>query len=210
MTGRNVLILEHLRKELATERKRILITVRAPQVDRINLAVLRIMLTERGERGIYLSIDKPDDMVAHILERYNVAPAEMGRADTGQQQTSTAVDSSIHGPGANRRVLIISGIFCPTIFLDSIDAAVSTPEGGKELFEEFRGMDFLMVDNLLSMPLYNSWRKTEEFFARLDVLQQKFPHLRLLMTTDKQQDGRLYDLAAAICDIEVELRQELL
>ncbi len=209
MAGRNILVLEHLRKELATQCKRILVTVRAPQVDRINLAVLRILLTERAERGIYLSIDKPDDMVAHILERYNIAPAEMGRADTGQQQTGVVEPKSADA-GANRRVLIVSGIFCPTIFLDSIDAAVSTPEGGAELLEELRGMDFLMVDNLLSMTLYNSWRKTEEFFARLDVLQHKFPNLRLLMTTDKHQDPRLYELAARICDIEIELRKELL
>ena len=87
MTKKNLIILNKLRQEVHTDYRRILFLVKAPQIARINLAILRICLTERKERGIYISIDKPDKHVKQILERHNIS-SEGDYVDTGISSTT--------------------------------------------------------------------------------------------------------------------------
>jgi len=209
MTKKNLIILNKLRQVVNTDYMRILFLVKAPQIARINLAILRICLTEMKERGIYISIDKPDRHVKQILERHNISK-EGSYVDTGLSAT-TGHHQEIAPPTGSKKVLVVSGIFCPTLFLDSIDATMaSSPEARDRLLKELGAMNFIMIDNLSTMSIYNSEKKIDEFFVRFDSFIQRFPNLRVFMSTDKAVHKDIYQLARKSTEHEVDILDEWL
>ena len=209
MTKKNLIILNKLRQEVHTDYRKILFLVKAPQIARINLAILRICLTERKERGIYISIDKPDKHVKQILERHNISK-EGSYVDTGIS-SSTGQHQKISPPTGSKKVLVVSGIFCPTLFLDSIDATMaSSPDAKDKLLKELGSMNFIMIDNLSTMSIYNSKKKIEEFFQRFETFMQKFPNLRVFMSTDKSVQKDIYQMARRATEHEVDILDEWL
>lgn len=209
MTRKNLLILNKLREEIYSKANRFLFLVRAQQIARINLSILRICLSERKERGIYISIDKPDKHVKQILERQNIS-REGGYVDTGL--SSTGEHQAISSPmGANKRILVVSGIFCPTLFLDSIEATkAASAEARGRIEAELASMNFIMLDNISTMVIYNSHAKVHEFFKRFDDFCKGYPNLRVYMSSDKNIPPDVYQLARSVIDREVEILDEWL
>jgi hypothetical protein len=209
VTRKNILILNKLREEIGTPKRKFVVTVRAPHISRLNLAILRICLTERNERGIYISIDKPDKHIKAILERHNISK-EGAYTDTGVQTTQEGISAGAMQM-AKRKVLVVSGIFCPNLFLDSIDATVSAdPQARATLLQELSSIKFIMIDNLGTMLAYNSWGKIQEFFSRFNVFLEQFPHMRAFMSVDKDVHGNVYNLVSQICEREIEIQDDWL
>jgi hypothetical protein len=208
MTKKNLIILSRIRQEVNSANNRFLFVVRTPQIARINLTVLRILMAERKERGIYISIDKPDKHVKQILERQNIS-REGSYVDTGVHAENAP--ETISAPMETSKILVVSGIFCPTLFLDSIDATMTTsPEAKARIMSELRTMNFIMVDNISTMIAYNSNSKIHEFFARFDAFLKEFPNIRAFLSTDKNLPPDIYQAARKAVDREIEILDEWL
>jgi hypothetical protein len=208
MTKKNLIILSRIRQEVNSANNRFLFVVRTPQIARINLTILRILMAERKERGIYISIDKPDKHVKQILERQNIS-REGSYVDTGVHAENAP--ETISAPMETAKILVVSGIFCPTLFLDSIDATMaSSPEAKARIMNELRTMNFIMVDNISTMIAYNSNSKIHEFFARFDAFLKEFPNIRAFLSTDKNLPPDIYQAARKAVDREVEILDEWL
>ena len=209
MTKKNLMILTRIRQEVNSANSRFLFVVRTPQIARINLTVLRILMAERKERGIYISIDKPDKHVKQILERHNIS-REGSYVDTGVR-AENAPETISNPMEASNKILVVSGIFCPTLFLDSIDATMaSSPEAKARIMGELQTMNFIMVDNVSTMIAYNSNAKIHEFFGRFDAFLKAFPNIRAFMSTDKNLPTDIYQAARKTVDREVEILDEWL
>jgi hypothetical protein len=209
MTKKNLMILNRIRQEVNSSNSRFLFVVRTPQIARINLTVLRILMADRKERGIYISIDKPDKHVKQILERHNISH-EGSYVDTGVHAEHAPEAISAPMEAANK-ILVVSGIFCPTLFLDSIDATMaSSPEAKARIVGELKTMNFIMVDNVSTMIAYNSNAKIHEFFVRFDAFLKQFPNIRAFLSTDKNLPTDIYQAARKAVDREVEILDEWL
>jgi len=209
MTKKNLMILNRIRQEVNSENRRFLFVVRTPQIARINLTVLRILMAERKERGIYISIDKPDKHVKHILERHNIS-REGSYVDTGvhAEPPPEAISEPMSTPN---KILVVSGIFCPTLFLDSIDATIaSSPEAREKIAGELNSMNFIMVDNISTMMAYNSNTKIHEFFKRFDAFLNEYQNIRCFLSTDRNLPSDVYQEARKAVDREVEILDEWL
>jgi len=209
MTKKNLMMLNRIRQEVNSNYNRFLLVVRTPQIARINLTVLRILMAERKERGIYISIDKPDKHVKQILERHNIS-REGTYVDTGvnAEPAPDAISSPMEAPN---KILVVSGIFCPTLFLDSIDATMtSSPEAKQRITTELGTMHFVMVDNISTMMAYNSNAKVHEFFQRFDNFLKDYPNIRCFLSTDRNLPSDVYQVARKAVDREVEILDEWL
>ena len=210
MTRKNILVLNKLRQEVHSDFNKVLFLVKAPHISRINLAILRICLTERKERGIYISIDKPDKHVKQILERHNISK-EGHYVDTGLEATHKRPEAIPPPMGPAKKILVVSGIFCPTLFLDSIDATMAaSPQARDKLLKELESMHFIMIDNVSTMSIYNSNAKIQEFFNRFDTFIKRFPNIRVFMSSDKNLNKETYQLARNVVEREVEIQDEWL
>ena len=174
MTRHSELILHKVRGALEPPAKarRLLFEVRSQSVTRIDLTVLKVLLSENNERGVFITVDRPDKHLIGILERQNLAPPE--------------------GAGQPRKRLFIAGaMFSPAIFVDKLLSQLSDARKGPSLQEEMQGMGFVMLDNFGSLGVYNGPRAIAVFIERVMVLLGLFPSLRFLTCAPRGSIGGL-------------------
>ncbi|MEM2869105.1 MAG: hypothetical protein QW379_01600 [Thermoplasmata archaeon] len=196
MSYRSELIFQELRRALERPGAGgVLVTVRATSVTRINLSVLRVLLTERGERGIFLSLDRPDRHMLELLERHNLAAP--GEASSSQETRP-------------KKIVVAAGVISPVEFLDEVLARLSDRERAPALEEDLRSFQFIMVDNLSSMALYSGPRNLERFFRGMEELLLRFPNLRCVFVTARGAPPEVMALARRVCPVEVDIKDEWL
>lgn len=197
MTRQNEAVLQRLRSALASPPsvRKLLVTMRAQSVTRLDLAVAKILLTERGERGIYITIDRPDKHVLLILEKHNVAAA----ADV----------SSVPEPRP-KRLVIAPGIFSPAIFIGEMLSRIADARTGAALDAELSGMNFLMVDNLSSLGVYNGPRGIDACFGHVAMFLDRYRTMRFIAVAGRDTLGALGPGARGFFNAEVSIPDEWL
>lgn len=190
MTKKNVLILSSLRKLLRTPKtKRVLmIVVRSQSIVRINLSILNILLNEMREKGIYLTIESPDKHVMNILKKHEVAE------DSGTEF------------GKRKKLIIAAGIKKPLIFFKEIFRRAST--GDKNLDDEIRSMNFLLIDNLSAMGNYNSSETVKEIFGAMEEFLKRYDNIQIIIVTDKKVYPEVHEIAKKYSNEILELPDE--
>lgn len=209
MTRQNILLQQHLRRGLAKGApadRRFLFTVNSTRISRIDLALLRICLYERDERGIFISVERPDRTMETLLGRMNIAPASIGSADTGA--TSSPMAGPVASPPAKKKVYVVSGLMCPTLFLDAVEAGMRSGGQKSELLSEISSLDFIMLDNLSAMGIYNTMPKVAEVFSRLQAFISHFASMNVIMVADKNIYPEVYAMARKYADRETEIGEE--
>ncbi len=175
--------------------RRILFTMRAPSVTRVNLAILKILLSERKDRGIYLTVDRPEKHVITLLEKHNLAaPSEV---------------SAVPEPRP-RKIVIAQGIFSPAIFIDDMFTRLGDPQAGPALDAEIRTMNFLMVDNLSTLNAYNGPKGIDACFAHLAMFLDRYRSIRFVAAAGRESLTALGAGARSFFDTEVGLPDEWL
>jgi hypothetical protein len=192
MTHQSELIFQKVRNVLNTPRnvRRILFTVRAPSVTRINLAVLKVLLSERNERGIYLTVDRPDKYVLEILEKQNLA--------------SRAEISSLPEPPP-RRIVVAPGVFSPAVYLDEIFLRLSDPRTRPGLDNELCTMSFLILDNLSTLTAFNGPKGIAACFEKMFLFLNTYPSIRLVAVAARDTLSALRPEAHGFFEMAVDL-----
>jgi len=197
MTRQNEAVMQKLRSALASPPpvRKLLITMRAQSVTRVDLAVAKILLSERNERGIYITIDRPDKHVLMILEKHNIA---------GSSEVSFAAEPR------PKRLVIAPGIFSPAIFIGEMLSRLSDPQSGSTLDAELRGMNFLMVDNLSSLAVYNGPRGIDACFGHVAMFLDRYRSMRFIAVAGRDSLGALGPGATGFFNAEVGIPDEWL
>jgi hypothetical protein len=199
MTRQNIQIIQSIRSALGSPKniRRFLFTVRAPSVVRINLTVLRILLEERKERGIYLSVEQPDKHVMLILERQNLA----ARAEVG---------ILTENPKPPKRVIIATEMVNPVVLIDEIFHTLTDKVRGPTLDADMKGMSFIIVDNLATMAIYNTQNDINEFFKKSNQFLERYPGQRMFTVTARNGGDELHAEAKKFAQLEVDIPDEWL
>ena len=197
MSQQSELIFQRIRNLLSSPGniKKILIPVRAPSVTRINLAVLKVLLSERNERGIYLTVDRPDKHVLEILEKQNIAtPSET---------------SSLPEPPM-RRIVVAPGVFTPAVFIDEMFLRLSDARSRPGLDAELRGMNFMMLDNLSTLSAFNGPMGIATSFERTSAFLGSYPHFRFIAVAARDTLAALRPAAQGFFDLEAGIQDDWL
>jgi len=178
MTRQNEAVLQKLRGALGSPPsvRKLLITMRAQSVTRMDIAVAKILLSERNERGIYITIDRPDKHVLAILEKHNIT--RPGEIASGMEPIA-------------KKLFIAQGIFSPAIFIAELLNRIGNPHTGPALDAELRGMRFVMVDNLSSLAAYNGPKGIDACFGHVAMLLMQYPSMRFIALAGRDSLGAL-------------------
>jgi hypothetical protein len=192
MSGQNEAVFQKLRGALGAPApvRKVLITMRAQSVTRMDLAVVRILLAERKERGIYVSVDRPDKQVLSILDKHNLA---------GPGEAATDME-----PG-NKKLFIAKGIFSPAVFIAELLNRTENPRSGPGLDRELREMRFLMVDNLSTLSAYNGPKGIDACFGHVAMLLMRYPAMRFIAVAGRESLGALGGPARSFFNAEVDI-----
>ncbi|MBM4248155.1 MAG: hypothetical protein FJ149_01705 [Euryarchaeota archaeon] len=197
MTRQNEAVMQRLRGALDSPPavRKLLVTMRAQSVTRMDLAVAKILISERKERGIYVTIDRPDKHVLTILSRHNVA---------GPGEASTEMEP------AGKRLFIAKGIFSPAVFIGELLNRIRDPRSGPPLDAELRAMRFLLVDNLSSLAAYNGPKGIDACFGHVAMMLMQYPSMRFIALAGRDSLPALGPGATAFFNLGVEIPDEWL
>jgi hypothetical protein len=192
VTHKTELIFQRLRNVLGSPPnvRRIFITVRAPSVTRTDIAVLRVLLSEMNQRGIYITVDRPEKHVLEILERQNLA--------------THAEVSFVAGPPP-RRIVIATGVFSPAAFIDELFLRLADPRTRPGLHQELADMKFMIVDNLSSLAAYNGPAGIAACFGRISQFLNAYPSIRFVAVAARDSFAAVRPGALGFLDMEVDI-----
>ncbi|MGQ9582129.1 MAG: hypothetical protein ACUVV6_01270 [Thermoplasmatota archaeon] len=177
---------------------RILITCPYTRILRVDMAILRVCLDIRREKGIYISIDRPHGFVQSGLRKMGVPLEGLMFIDAISKLTGTRAEGAM--------VRFLTSVYSIPI-LDDLFSRAYLPEGRQTHFVRLEEMGFLLVDNITVMLQYATMEKVRRLVTGLTDMVRKFTDMRSIIVLDPGASPELYKLIRASCDRELPVQE---
>jgi len=176
-----------------------LFTCRFTKIMKLNMLILRHCLHRRGEKGIYVSMDRPHSYTQHSLKALGVPQDGLIYIDAISRLTGQRAE--------DRQVRFLADGFTLPL-LDDLFSRAFLAEGVQMYFVKMEELDFILLDNVQVMTQYLSMEKTRRILTGLGDLVKKYTAMRTMIVLDP---GSSQDLCAFLrerCDRELPLRED--
>jgi len=180
---------------------RFLFTCRFTRIMNLNMLILRRCLQFRGEKGIYVSMDRPHSYTQYNLKKLGVAQDGLIYIDAISKLTGQRAEESMVR-------FLADGFTLP--ILDDLFSRAYLPEGAQRHFVKMEELSFILLDNVNVMLQYASMDKTRKVLAGLTELVKKFTAMRTIIVFDPGSSPELYSFLKAHSDRELPVREEAL
>ncbi len=201
MNERDMLLMQKVNSMLGPMEgiNRVMFTVKYTQLTRLNLILLKLLLDERKRKGILVVLDRPHQYITHLLRLHNIGQNNISYVDTV---------SSLSGsePQQAKGVSFVGGPFHLENLLKSFNAEKHSE--GQEKAIDVDKIDFIILDNISTMVMYNDIYQIKSFVASLTSLLERFDSMFLAIAIDKNAHRQLYELVKQTCDKEIEIMEE--
>lgn len=173
---------------------RLLLTCPYTRILKVDMAVLRVLLGRRRERGIYVSIDRPHSFVQTALRKMGVPLDGLIFIDAVSKLTGVRAEGSMVR-------FLSSGYSLP--LLDDLFSRAYLPEGSQMHFVRLEDLSFVLLDNIAVMLQYTTLEKVRRTVNLLGEAVKKFTDMRALITLDPSVSPELYSIVKGTCDREL-------
>lgn len=192
MNERDECLLRHIMGSMKEDLKGlVLLDTSSTQSVRVNLVLLKGLLERRNLSGIFISVDRPHQYMAHLLRMHHIDLQNVvfvdviGRSSADCKECEASVghaDAPFH--------------------IDSL------PETLRDMSERDPGTArFVMIDNLATLLTYNSYSSVERFLRSLvEMTAASGAVIPLVM--DREKHGLLYETARSLSGREIRCRAE--
>lgn len=178
---------------------RFLFTCRFTRIMDLNMLILRRCLQGRGEKGIYVSIDRPHSYTQYNLKKLGVPQDGLIYIDAISKLTGQRAEESMVR-------FLADGFTLP--ILDDLFSRAYLPEGSQRHFVKMEELSFILLDNVNVMLQYSSFEKARQVLGGLTELVRKFTAMRTIIVFDPGSSLELYSFLKANCDRELPVREE--
>jgi hypothetical protein len=182
-----------------TEGGAVLIDVPSTQFVRVNLVLLKGLLEEKGNGGVFISVDRPHQYMVHLLKMHQI---ELDRI------TFIDVISRFSGDRkeGNGNVGFVDGPF----HIDSLPTAledwtISNTAGSLDLSD----CGFVMIDNISALQIYNRIPAVELFIDNFIMAAKSSSNMLVPMVMDRQRNQSLYSSTQRLSDMEIKVGKDL-
>jgi len=177
----------------------LLMSARYTQVARLNLILLKTLLDVRRLRGIFITIDRPHHYMAHLMRLHGVGQENLLYLDAiSSHSADTKVGSTVAG--------MLGGPF-QIQRLPSVLQGEDGAPGGLPI--DWNRVDFLLLDNLGTLLMYNTRQAVEEFLTQF-VASLQTPRRRFTaFVVDSSQRPDLHALLERLCSRALTVTQNL-
>ncbi|NYT11996.1 MAG: hypothetical protein GKC03_05510 [Methanomassiliicoccales archaeon] len=177
----------------------VLIDVPSTQFVRINLVLLRGLLEEKGNGGVFISVDRPHQYMVHLLRMHQIELDRITFIDvisrfSGDRKEGKAKVGFIDGP-----------FHIDTLPTALEDWAVSSTPGPLDLSD----CGFVMIDNLSALQIYNRNPVVELFINNFIIAAKSSGNMFVPMVMDRQRSQSIYSSAQRLSDMEIKVGKDL-
>jgi hypothetical protein len=176
--------------------RRILLSVKYNQINRMNLILLRALLAEQRKRGLFVTVDRPHQYMSYLLAINKVPQDDLVFLDiisrfSGERQSPSEVDTS-------------GGSATPFQVNDLITLLEHGGSNGGQgsAHVDFGLMDFVMIDNLGAMLMYNELGDVGTFIQRYLKLIERYGTIFTAIVIDVRSQTPLYNMIRGMCQKE--------
>lgn len=196
-------LIRHLENEfkLNPHIRSYLFTTTYTRILRLNMLILHVCINELREKGILISMDRPYRYIKRAMEKHDISTKNIIFVDAITKLTGQRV-----GEGT---VIFRSGTFCPRLLSDIFSRAF-TSEERESILVNLDDMQFVLIDNISIMPIYNTMKKTKEVIEEFFNLLTKFTQMRGFLVVDKEKSSAIYECIKRYVKKEINLPPEAL
>jgi|GEM_PF-5861892 len=156
----------------------------------LNLMLLKHLVKDKGQKGVYLTVDRPSDIMKRLLFAKKIDPGHVIFLDP------ISKISGLKDPEASKEVTFMDNPFFKEVM------QFLSEEGHATMKKD--GIDFLMIDNLSALSCYMD---TKTMGAMLTAMA-RWTDLSVLMCVD-DVNPKVHDQAKAVCTKEVRFNEHM-
>jgi hypothetical protein len=168
----------------------VLFTISSRFNSHLNLMVLKHLVKDKGQRGVYLTVDRPSDIMKRLLFAKKIDPTHVIFLDPISKV------SGLKTPQASEAVKFLDNPFFQEV-MDFLS------EEGHAAMKKDR-VDFMMIDNLSALSCYMD---TKTMGAMLTAMA-RWTDLMVLMCVD-DVNPKVHDQAKTVCTKEVRFNEHM-
>lgn len=177
----------------------VLIDVPSTQFVRINLVLLKGLMEEKGNGGVFISVDRPHQYMVHLLRMHQIEVEKITFID---------VISRFSGDrkGGQANVGFVDGPF----HIDTLPTALEdwTINSATESLD-LNDCGFVMIDNISALQIYNRNPAVELFINNFIMAVKSSSNMLVPMVMDRQRSQSLYSSTQRLSDMEIKVGKDL-
>ena len=176
--------------------KKVLLTANYIYLNKVSVALLKLLLVTKHAKGIYIAVDRPYTYTSRLLQKQGVPQENLFYLDAVSNISSENIKKSCNAE-------LINGPFCSHLLEDTLSKL--TANGGR-----LDGVDFVYLDNLTVMLTYMDEKCLYGFLGQFVIKLSKEGRTLTLTMVDKVAHPKVYAIAKENCDTEIEIKGEWL
>lgn len=196
MNEKDVTLMADIMSELERpdECRRILLSVNYKQINRINLILLRALLSQQGKRGLLVTVDRPHQYMSYLLTINKVPQGNLEFLD---------LISRFSGEGLACDGDKESGLspFCINDLITMLENGGGRNDA-RASGVDFGLMDFVMIDNIGALLAYNDVEDVAAFIHRYLRLIVRYGRIFTAVVLDVRSHPQLYSTIQGLCQKE--------
>jgi len=181
MDGKDLELVKSLMKELkkVDNPGTILLNTSTTQIAKTNFFLLKGLLDLEDKKGYFMSLDRPHQNMAYLLNNHNI-----------NQENIWYIDTVNHLSGREQvkreNVDVVNNAFQ----IEKLAGILEEKEGKRKDFGTLENIDFVLIDNLTPMLNYNKIKKIQDFLSSFKDLIVSHDNLIgcLVMDSDSNED----------------------
>lgn len=186
----------------ASGKRRFLFTVKYGKLVQVNILLLSNLLRATSRKVMFISIDRPHKYIELLLTKKKVPLENVVFVDI-----ATRADGGKLGDVKN--MLGVGGFFWLKLMANTFDNVYLAKSVKCESID-FEDFDYIVIDNIAVLPVYNSEAAIMEFFKEFDDILRNHPRLRSALVTPREMHAKMFHLVSTFSEDILDIREEWL
>jgi hypothetical protein len=171
----------------ASGKRRFLFTVKYGKLVQVNILLLSNLLRATSRKVMFISIDRPHKYIELLLTKKKVPLENVVFVD----------------------MLGVGGFFWLKLMANTFDNVYLAKSVKCESID-FEDFDYIVIDNIAVLPVYNSEAAIMEFFKEFDDILRSHPRLRSALVTPREMHAKMFHLVSTFSEDILDIREEWL
>ena len=162
------------------------------KIAKTNLFLLKGLMDIEGEKGLFVSLDRPHQYMSYLLKIHDVDQDDLWFIDAVTRMS---------GEKSNTKgnVDFLEDAFHVGDLFDYLK------EHNGE-FLRIDDIDFIVIDNIATMLNYNTTTKVKEFIKKFKGFTDKHPHVLAGVTIDPESNPELSEIIDELFDYKIDIK----
>ena len=170
-----------------SNQNKVLIVSKYTERTRVNLLLLKFFLQERGQRGIFITIDRPHQYIAYLLKLHGICQKKLIFLDAVSR-----ISGECHSE-KETNVCFMNGPY-EVDFLRDITTQGFTAGDIPKPEIELEDIGFILIDDVAAFQKYNSTKVVEKLMISYLSTIESLKNVMAIIVLDVNKNKHLYKI----------------